>query len=424
MIETYHTEVTKKRRNARWFWVIVFLFAIFLYFFFQGYYPDVRLGIKRMFLEDTTNTASGNFDDLIRSFGIINVKTIPTTAVITIGSGAYGNNEKRMTNYGAYTMNIESPWYRENSLNFSIDKEKPYFIEEISLLPIPKYSKTIGIATVYQVDNDTYLIQTASWLTASGIVSNTGIITKNPNLKHIGGLYFQSGTTLYGWWGDRLSRSNDERENFVNTCQSTQWISNNSLYCPGVGSMYTENNIYMTGITDIYRGLMRTQSGNIIDMYRGYTRIPSSYSGNVTDIHRLDDIYYVSSGGLLSPISSWWEPIITPLETITLAQVVSTEMIIVWQRGWKNELLIRHKKDPIDRSRTIELPSHLNYRDAEFVDREGNIFIKTPEALLFIYRGGNEAIWIIDGTILALYPGWALYMTENEVWHANWDSEE
>jgi len=68
--------------------------------------------------------------------------------------------------------------------------------------------------------------------------------------------------------------------------------------------MYTENNIYMTGITDIYRGLMRTQSGNIIDMYRGYTRIPSSYSGNVTDIHRLDDIYYVSSGGLLSPISS------------------------------------------------------------------------------------------------------------------------
>ncbi|MFZ2255374.1 MAG: hypothetical protein WAW59_04805 [Patescibacteria group bacterium] len=109
MIETYHTEVTKKRRNARWFWVTVFLFATFLYFFFQGYYPDVKLGLKRMFSEDTTGTASGNFEDLIRSFGIINVKTVPTTAIITIGSGAYGNNEKRMTNYGEYIMNIASP---------------------------------------------------------------------------------------------------------------------------------------------------------------------------------------------------------------------------------------------------------------------------------------------------------------------------
>jgi hypothetical protein len=109
MIETYHTEVTKKRRNARWFWVIVFLFATFLYFFFQGYYPDVRLGLKRIFLENHTGTASGSFEDLIRSFGLINVKTLPTTATITIGSGTYGNNEKRMTSYGDYTMQIENP---------------------------------------------------------------------------------------------------------------------------------------------------------------------------------------------------------------------------------------------------------------------------------------------------------------------------
>ena len=84
MIETYHTEVTKKRRNARWFWVIVFLFATFLYFFFQGYYPDVRLGLKRVFSEKQTGNASGSFDDLIRSFGIINVKTIPSNSTISI----------------------------------------------------------------------------------------------------------------------------------------------------------------------------------------------------------------------------------------------------------------------------------------------------------------------------------------------------
>ena len=68
--------------------------------------------------------------------------------------------------------------------------------------------------------------------------------------------------------------------------------------------MYTGNGIYMTGVTDIYRGLAQTQSGKIIDTYREYARISSSHNGNVTDIHRLDDVYYVGSGGLLSPISS------------------------------------------------------------------------------------------------------------------------
>lgn len=420
MIETYHTEVTKKRQNARWFWVTVFLFATFLYFFFQGYYPDVKLGLKRIFSEDNTSTASGNFEDLIRSFGIINVKTIPTTATITIGSGLYGNNEKRMTNYGEYIMTIENPWYRENIINFTIDKGKPYFIEEITLLPIPQYTKTIDIDTTYQIDADTYLVKTASGLTASGVVSNTGIITKNSNLKHIGGIYFQSWSLLYEWQGDMLSRGNRERENFINTCPNTQWINNNSLYCPAVKSIYTENNIYMTGVINIHQWLAQTQSGNIIDMYRWYSRILSSYSGELKNIHRIDNEYYTGSGGLLNPLQAWWESIETPLDIITLAQIFSTEIIIIWQKEWKMYLLIRHKKDPIDRTRSIELPNHLDYSNTEFIDSEGNIFIKTPEALLFVYRGGNEAIWIIDGMPVTIYPGWAFYRTEDTLWQADW----
>jgi len=377
-----------------------------------------------MFSEDATNTVSGNFEDLIRSFGIINVKTIPNTATITIGSGAYGNNEKRMTNYGEYIMNIVSPWYLENTLNFIIDKEKPYFIEEISLLPIPQYTKTIDIDTAYQVDYDTYLIKTASGLTASGVVSHTGVVTKNLNLKHIGGLYFQSGTTLYEWQGEGLSRGSYERENFINTCPNVRWMNNNVLYCPTVRSIYTENGIYMTGVTDIYRGLAQTQSGKIIDIYRGYTRISSSYSGELQKIHTLDGEYYMSSGGILTPL--WGGGSIhTQLDDITLTQTAWTELVIIWSQEWKVYLLIRHKRDPIDRTRTIELPSHLNYRDAEFLDREGNIFIKTQKALLFIYRGGSEVIWIIDGAITSLYPDGAIYRTNNdELWQASWNNKK
>ncbi len=89
MIESYQTEVTKKRRNARWFWVIVFSFATFLYFFFQGYYPDVRLGVRQIFQEGSGSTSREDLEDLIRSFGIINIRTTPDTASILIGSGSY-----------------------------------------------------------------------------------------------------------------------------------------------------------------------------------------------------------------------------------------------------------------------------------------------------------------------------------------------
>lgn len=153
MIESYQIEILKKRRNSRWFWVIVFSFAFLLYFFFQGYYPDVRLGWARMFSEQDQTGEKTSIDDLIKSFGIINIKVIPTSAQIYLGSGSYGNNEKRMSNYGSYTLSMRQDGYVTNALSFIIDKEKPYFIEEVSLLQQPKYRALSGITTVYPTEN-------------------------------------------------------------------------------------------------------------------------------------------------------------------------------------------------------------------------------------------------------------------------------
>lgn len=420
MIDTYQSEIAKKRKNARWFWIIVVLCATFLYFFFQGYYPDVKLGWKRIFSEDIETSTSGSFEDLIKSFGIINVKTIPNTASILIGSGTYGNNEKRMTNYGTYTMTIANPWYRENILSFVIDREKPYFIEEISLLPNPQYRELTDINNAYQIDDATYILGTASGMTASGVTSNTGIISKNTNLKHIGGIYFQSGATLYEWQSDRLVRSSPDRENYIETCPQIEWIEDNSISCPSVKSLYTESDIYMTGIVAIYRWLAQTQSGNIIDMSQGYTRSTWTYTGELTHLHTLDGAYYTSSGGTLTPMKSWTESIDTDLDDIILARIVSTEILFIGKKGWKIYLLIRHLKDPIDRMRTIVLPDHLDYSKAALLDSEGNLLIKTPSSLLFVYRGSSEAAWIVDGEILVFSPTRAIYRTDSAIWQADW----
>ncbi len=105
MFESYQLEVLRKRRAARIFWLIVFICALFLYFFFQGYYPDVRVGLRRIFMENTDTNFTGS-QDIMRSFGIINVRTTQIDANIVLEGGYYGNNEKRMSDYGKYTMSI------------------------------------------------------------------------------------------------------------------------------------------------------------------------------------------------------------------------------------------------------------------------------------------------------------------------------
>jgi hypothetical protein len=67
MLESYQAEVIRKRKSARIFWFVVFCFATFLYFFFQGYYPDIRVGVRQI-LGTSGSTLTGSGNELIKSF--------------------------------------------------------------------------------------------------------------------------------------------------------------------------------------------------------------------------------------------------------------------------------------------------------------------------------------------------------------------
>jgi hypothetical protein len=157
MIESYQTEVAHKRKAARIFWFLVFVFATFLYFFFQGYYPDIRLGVRKILSESGT-TSTGN-TDLIKSFGIINISVkSPLDATIYLGSGSFANDEKRMTNYGRYTASIQRSGYITDTVGFSIEKETPYYIANINLLKSPTYTM------LHTGSEDVRRIDTSLWL--------------------------------------------------------------------------------------------------------------------------------------------------------------------------------------------------------------------------------------------------------------------
>lgn len=136
MLESYHEEIIRKKRAARIFWVIVFAFAGLLYFFFQGYYPDVQFRLANI----GSGTVSGEERRLtIKSFGIVNIKTTPENFDLRLNDAPYGNNEKKMVDYGDYTFTISGEGYIPGKMSFNIDNEKPYYIDLLTVIPKPNY---------------------------------------------------------------------------------------------------------------------------------------------------------------------------------------------------------------------------------------------------------------------------------------------
>jgi hypothetical protein len=394
---------------------------MFLYFFFQGYYPDVRLGLKRILSESGTTTHSG-VSDLIRSFGIINIATIPTDATITLGSGAYSTNEKRMSDYGSYRMNIVKTGYLRNQIDFVIDREKPYLIEKISLLPTPKYQKKINITDVYGLNDDIYIFKTASWLIWSGSTAS-GRVSYSWSLEHIGGSYFLTSTGVLTWERDNFQKASLDITNFVETCPHIEW-RDVGFSCPETKSILTTGGKYMTGILDTRWDLI-SRSGSITEISGG--NLGSSWKNpenrSLGSISLMEGILYYTISGSLIPMNKGEIAITTSLEQIIRAESQSDDTLILGTKWEKKYIIIRHTGDPLDRARMIELAESIDIEHIIFHSLSGNLILETPNSILFIYRGSTELRWLIDGDILSYSDTGVYYRKDGAIWWADWSEK-
>jgi hypothetical protein len=392
--------------------------SISLYFFFQGYYPDVRVGLRHIFSESGSENSSGS-SDLIRSFGIINVRTTPIDANIILGGGVYGNNEKRMSDYGEYTMSIEKSGFLWNSLQFKIDREKPFFIEKIVLLPTPTYEKNEKIQNIYSLNDGEFLIRTASGIISSGsiVLGSTGIT------DHIGGKYFRTNTGILTWEWTKFQKSSQDISNFIQTCSNIDW-KYGILFCPTSQSILTTGDRYMTGILDIQNDMI-IKSGAIIAHKKWELGKIFSQTGwiDTNNVIIFDNILFTKKAGTLISKTSPEKNITSTLDTISHILSLGEEVILLGKIGWKTHLIIRHTGDPIDRERDIELPSNLSYVNIQFHSIDGNIMIESPLGILFVYRWSTSYQWIIEGSILNYSSTWAQYMKDWQIWFTDWSKK-
>ena len=201
MLESYFDEIRQKRNSKRIFWVIVLIGAIFLYFFFQGKYLAINIDWKNILGE--SGTININRDNIeLRSFGVINIKTQPQDARITINGVDHYSGEQILSPYGEYEANIDRTGYIPASMQFHIDGDINYFINNLTLLPIPQYTKATPIndARIYPIADQTWIAVTSSGMMLyQGDFMTGTLITSGSVLTHIGDGKFLSGETLMSY---------------------------------------------------------------------------------------------------------------------------------------------------------------------------------------------------------------------------------
>ena len=121
MLESYFQEIKRRKRRKLFFWILVFVFATLLYFFFKGKYSSINLNWNNILsqsgniISETEKSVSGATQkgsfakNLItfNSFWIVNVKVFPRDSQIYLNHEPYSNDSKPRIDYGDYLLEMQ-----------------------------------------------------------------------------------------------------------------------------------------------------------------------------------------------------------------------------------------------------------------------------------------------------------------------------
>ncbi len=187
MIPSFQEEIRIRRLKDFVFWLVVAVMTVFLYFFFQGYYPNYERFLDR------TDTSKQAF---LKPFGIIDIHVFPSPDGIWINNEYYNNNSKTIFDLGRYDVSIQKKGYITVPFSLDITKKNPFFTNVVNLLTLPQYSSVSIPFKNLSVVNNSYLLTTAN--TGSYLLTDSDFQVLHviqTAYKPIGGLYFMDGAS-------------------------------------------------------------------------------------------------------------------------------------------------------------------------------------------------------------------------------------
>jgi hypothetical protein len=420
MLESYDQEIIRKRRAARIFWFLVFSFATFLYFFFQGYYPALDITWKQVFSSWGMRELSR--EELIRSFGIINIRVYPRDANISINGTSFGFDEKRMVPYGKYRLSVGKPGYIQDRVRFTIDKKMPYFISEINLIPQANYEK-IGSWTleITKLDDNRWISK--EWKTHLLYDEYLATWSRIPPWgEPIGEWYTLSWGALFRFWDlEWQKKSWSGSTSLLRTCKGIPKIQHNILWCAENWDALSSDGFLYKNIVNIYSNYLLSNDALYAKKKKFLLNAQERQSPHFIEI---ENTWYTPNRGLLVPIYSNIDKTSVPLIETTLDNVLHISkldetLVVFWKKWVDTYMLLMKNNEKI----FVPFPS-ISLEGIELSKSNGTIYIRTNNTLMFLYDGSERIEWLTEWKILANSEVASLYIKDGELWRVSWTRSE
>lgn len=331
-----------------------------------------------------------------------------------------------MVDYGNYMININKPGYVSGEMSFVINKETPYYIDDVTLLPTGTYTPLDkNLSNIASLGNDTWLTQSGrtTWLYSGWF--DTGSLVLTGTVDHIGEWHFLSGTSIMEYntkeWLWKIKNSTPLTK-YLQKCASPKY-QNGYLFCEKNHTLFTEKWKTLTWILSIGDGYIEKSGSLLLDNPDDLNPKVLSLSGtNIID-HRFIKIEWIwytpsESGSLISIGENPTKEIDTGLSNIEYITWENGFLISVWKYEWKSYLTLYDLRIP-QNIKKIPL-SDRPLRDIRISSIGGNFFLKTSDSLLFFYKWSDHIEWLVDGEILAVGKDFALYKKDGKIWKGSW----
>lgn len=375
------------------------------------------------------------------------MRAYPKDTKILLNEKPYINDSKPQVDYGNYLLELDHDNYLTGAMNFTINDEKNFYIDDIVLLKKPEYKKfpKISDANIVALQNDYWLNSTASGTMLYHKEFLTGSLVSPKNFKNIGGDKFLSGTTLVNF--DPINRTWSSASehpilaNFVKTCENP--LYKNSLYYCSKDSLMTPSGRAFSGFLDSGKNFIKYENrillGNIAEnnfatfSLTGATFSGAELSNNFLELngnwYNIDTknyknfsgtgIVFARMDGKIDEIS----PLDLSLDSVEKILETSDRNLFIGEKTGSGKILaITNKNLQKNSVKYIDFPD-IELDDLRLYEKNRNYFIKTRNSLLFLYREANEIKWLVDGKILAIGDTFALYELEDGIWIADWKDE-
>jgi len=200
--------------------------------FFQGYYFSVRLGFEQL-LQKGPEKDNQSITQILKSFGIINLKVNPEPRTLTLNGQPYVNGDKKFVDYGAYELHVEEPNYIPLTLDIELSRNHSFYLNTIRLFKNP-VEKPFERDTdrIEKIGAGFLSFGTGALLDAVINVSSTGAASTSTGITAVslGEGYFSFKSRIYALNAEG-KLAIDDTFKAVNLCPNARMV-HAEIYCP------------------------------------------------------------------------------------------------------------------------------------------------------------------------------------------------